>query len=260
MIVEFLGVPGAGKTTFLPLVREYFRGQRIRAYTTLEAARPFAARTLPGRVVSRLPPGRFRRLLLWWTFYAFSFAYQAGFRREHPELMRSVLNSQARRPITDADRQHVLRWFLHLTGTYGFLKAYARPGDLVIFDEGFVHRVVQLFASENEIPEMARVKRYLDLIPAPDLVIYPRASSQVCEQRVIARGLWERFESKEDGAASRFIRSAEIAVDLAAEYVQTKGWKVIEVENNGGPLPESESMLRRGLRLATVAMMERVGS
>jgi hypothetical protein len=171
--------------------------------------------------------------------------------------MHTVLDFQKQRPISATDRKHVLRWFIHLTGTYEFLRVREQAGDLLIFDEGFVHRVVQLFASENEIPDVARVAAYLDLIPEPDLIIFPKASSDVCENRVFTRGVWERFRAKEREETSQFIRNAHLVVNFAVGHVKEKGWTIIEVDNDRDSLSVSTSALKRSLSGLAVNIPEK---
>jgi hypothetical protein len=146
--------------------------------------------------------------------------------------MRLVWRFQRQRPISDDDRHHVLHWFYHQTGVYEFLRHQIGPKDVVIFDEGFTHRVVQLFASENEWPEPAAVTAYIDLIPRPDLVIHPIAPRGICERRVYARGLWERFQVKSPDETTRFFISAERAVNLAVDAIKQRQWPVFDVDNS----------------------------
>lgn len=257
MIVEFIGVPGAGKTTLMPIVSAYFKEQRYQAYSVLEAARPFAARTLPGRIIRRSVRGKLERLLLWQLFYALSYTHRLSFYRQHQDLMKSVLAYQKERPLSKTDRAHVQHWFLHQTGSYQFLKTYGQAGDVLIFDEGFIHRVVQLFASESERPNLVRVAEYLDKTPKPDLVIYPNVPCEVCEKRVYERGIWDRFMAKTQEEINRYFNNAHTIVTFAVEQIKAKGWNVIEINNNMGNLPTSESVLRRNLSDITVQFPEK---
>ena len=168
MIIEFIGAPGAGKTTLMPTVMDFFQEQGLKAYTVVDAARPFAQRTLLGKGIA-LAPATLRRPLLWQVFYRLSAWRRWHFRREHGRLMDHVLNSQVGRPAeADVEKRKVLYWFDHLTGYYEFLRAYARPDEVLVLDEGFVHRVVQLFSSSVEAPNQAQIVAYLDLVPRPD--------------------------------------------------------------------------------------------
>ncbi len=247
MIVEFIGTPGAGKTTFMPFAQDHFRDQYFCPYSVVEAARPFAARTSIGKKMQYVSPVRMQRFLLWQIFYAYSYVYRSRFSAYNKKLMKTVLNYQSLRPISTADKRHVLRWYLHLTGSYEFLRTYAQAGEMLLFDEGFVHRVVQLFASENESPNFEEVKNYLDLIPKPDLVIYPKTSASVCEERVFERGVWKRFQKKGRNETGKFIRNAHKIVNYAVQYIRTKGWVVIEVDNNHVNLATSSFMLKSAL-------------
>jgi hypothetical protein len=246
-VVEFMSVPGAGKTTFLPVAREFFVSQGFHARTVMEAARPFALRTRTGRLVGRVSPPFLRDPLLWQVFYQTSKVHQYKFHRENRLLMDSTLAFQHHRPLSPIDRHHVIHWFVNLTGQFSFLNKNARANDLLLFDEGFAHRVVQLFASESETPGLERVTSYLDLIPQPDLVIHPRASLQTCIERVRRRGVWERFRSKEDGALNRFMENARTVVNFSVNYLIAKGWNIVEVENDHQTTEQAAVFLRQKL-------------
>ena len=257
MIVEFIGTPGAGKTTFMPVVRDHFKELHFQAYPVLEAARPFAGRTMAGKMVRWLTRGKLQRFLLWQVFYAYSIAYRRGFSRNYWDLMQFVLQFQQQRPLSVSDLKHVLHWFVHLTGSYEFLRTYAQAGDILIFDEGFVHRVVQLFASENEVPDLASVAEYLNLIPKPDLIIFPKASSETCEKRVFERGIWERFSGKERAETSRFIKNASQIVDFTVKFIKEEGWTVVEVENDRENVLVSKLVLKRSLSDLVIRLPEK---
>src|SRR5262245_22089614 len=98
MIVEFIGTPGAGKTTLLSTVKESLREQGFKAFTVMDAARLYANRTLPGKLVSYLMPESLRQPLLWHIFYYFTVGYRLKFLIYHPKLAWLVLSSQRRRP------------------------------------------------------------------------------------------------------------------------------------------------------------------
>jgi len=247
MIIEFIGTPGAGKTTLLPVVMDYFDGLGFRAYTVVQAARPFAARTLLGRAISRLAPAGLRQQLLWQVFYHLSKLYRLRFMLKNRELIYSVQRFQRKRPITSQDREHVLYWFLHLIGYYEFLKSQLEPNEALIFDEGFIHRVVQLFASKFEEPDPDQITAYINLIPKPDLVVFPSAPKEMCEKRVYARGIWDRFRLKSREEISRYMANSHEIVNLAVDYIQKKGWVVLSVDNGGEDPGKAKAELNKEL-------------
>ncbi len=243
LVIEFMSTPGAGKTTIRPAVKEFFASRGLHAWTAVDAGRPFARRTMVGKLVGSMMPVSVRSALLWQTFYHLSKLYRLKFRFENRALLRSVLRFQRQRPIAEADRRHVLHWFINLTGQYAFLKQYAHPDDVLIFDEGFTHRVVQLFASESETPDLERVRDYLDMLTKPDLIIRPRASLETCIYRVDKRGIWERFRDRDRKTFCRFMSNAHAVVNFAADHLQSKGWPVVEIINDHRPPADSQRQL-----------------
>lgn len=246
MIIEFLGTPGAGKSTLLAAAADYLNERGYCARSVVEAARPVAARTLIGRLIARPAPSRRRRALLWQVFYAGTEFERVRFLARHPGFMWSVWRYQYGRPLSAADRRHVLHWFNHHTGVYEFLRRRAAPADVFLFDEGFIHRVVQLFASEHEEPDARPVVTYVARLPRPDLVIYPTAPLETCLRRVYDRGLWARFAVKTPEETVRFLMAAERAVALAAAAARERGWLLVEIDNSGDPAAAA-GRLRRAL-------------
>lgn len=231
MIVEMIGTPGAGKTTLLPVISDFIMQREFQAYTVIEAARPYAKKTNLGKLIVKVLPKNLHGPMLWQIFYLYSFLNRRKFSRNNQKLIETVLAHQNKRPITDKDLKHVLRWFIHLTGYYEFYRKRLVPKDVLILDEGFVHRVVQLFASENEEPDFHIVAEYLDLIPKPDLVVFTNAPEEVCIERVFSRGVWKRFRDRDPNDIRKFISNASRIVNFSAKYLREKGWLLVEVQN-----------------------------
>ncbi len=248
VIVEFIGAPGVGKTTLIPAAIAAFQEQGLRAYTTVEAARPFARRTLLGAILTRLSPARWQRPLLWQLFYQTSFLHRFSFFAKHPRLLKLVLGSQWRRPpAADGRKRRVLYWYFRQTGYYDFLKAHALADEVLIFDEGFIHRVVQLFASSVEVPRIEKIQSYVDLLPVPDLVIGIQAPPDVCQERIYSRGLWQRFSDKQPEEMSRFVAHAHEAVNLTMETIKKDRWPILEIDNSSDDPAKAAAQLQRKL-------------
>jgi thymidylate kinase len=248
MIIEFIGTPGSGKTTLLPAVVEILHERGIQARTVVEASRPYAQRTLFGRAIRRITPSRLHQPLLWQVFYQLSAIFRIVFFSKHPRLVWQVYTSQKQRPRGAYVRERrVLYWFVRTTGYYEFLKTFIRPGEAILFDEGFIHRVVQLNVSDVEEPRPSQVLDYVDLLPRPDLVVYIQASPKVCKERIFRRGIWEHFRSKKPGEIARYVENAHCVVQLAVDHVRTKGWEVIEIDNDRDDLISSQVELRSKL-------------
>lgn len=234
LVIEFLGTPGAGKTTLMAAVRAMLQENGYNAYSVVDAARPFAQRTFLGSVVSRLSPARYRNQLLWQVFYYLSRGYRYKFSSGHRQLEQYVTTSQKHRPVEAAVRERrVLYWFQRLMGSYEFLTAHARDGEALIFDDGFVHRAVHLHASAVETPDLANVRAYVDMIPPPDIVIVPRVPLDLCELRIVRRGVWEYLRNKSLEDLRHFLINAEVVMNETVDHIKAKGWQVVEVDNGG---------------------------
>lgn len=244
MIIEFIGAPGAGKTTLLPAVARFFEPHAYRAYTVVQAARPFACRTRSGKLVRKLAPTAWRQPLLWRAFYLQSMAERLRFMALHPQLIAQIMRSQRGRPARAHVRQRaVLPWLFRHMGYYEFLRRHIQPNEVLLFDEGFIHRVVQLFTSSVEKPTSAAIAAYIDLLPQPDLVIYVQASTAVCEQRIYERGLWPHAQQQAPAEISQFVQHAHEAAALAVTQARHREWQVLEVANDGVDLTAVQANL-----------------
>jgi hypothetical protein len=154
-----------------------------------------------------------------------------AFAVERPALTRHVISGQRARPISAAMKRHTLYWWAQLAGRYRFLTRGPRACDVLVLDDGFLHRSVALHASHLDEPDPSAVRSYVDAIPAPDLVIRPVADRAVCERRVRARGIWRHSRSLSDEEVSRALRSAERAVELAVQRARARGCTVVEIDN-----------------------------
>ena len=247
MIIEMIGTPGAGKTTLLPVISDYMKQKGFQAFTVIEAARPYAKKTNLGKMSVKILPKSLQGPVLWQIFYLYSYLGRRRFSRKNQKLVETVFTYQHKRPITDKDLNHVLHWFIHLTGYYEFFINRLEPKDTLILDEGFVHRVVQLFASENEEPNFQLVAEYLDLIPKPDLIVFTDAPEEVCKERVFSRGVWKRFRDKDPKDTIKFISHASRIVSFSTNYLREKGWSLIEVQNGAQDISIAQQSLLQSL-------------
>jgi broad-specificity NMP kinase len=229
--VEFVGTPGAGKTTLSNELVSLLKEEDIDASTVIGAAREHACRTVPGQAIVRLLPYALRRAFLWQLFYLLSILHIAPFTLQHFRLVRFVLRTQLARPLPMAAKRHVLFWFFQLAGRSRFLETTSRSREIVVVDDGFLHRSVHLNASHVEEPDAHRVRAYVDLAPTPDLVVFAVADRHACERRIRERGVWQHRRHLSPAELSRYVKNAEVVVGLAVQRARERGWTVLEVDN-----------------------------
>jgi thymidylate kinase len=253
-VVEFLGIPGSGKTTLAAVTAELLRAGGATAGTPVEMARDRMASTAGGRAILRFTPPRARRALLWQLFYVRGSIEALRFARAEPRLRRLVFETQRGRPVPPSFRRHVLFWFFQLGGRMRLLRSSARKGTIVLLDDGFLHRSVALHASRLERPDPAAVERYVDLIPEPDLVIVPIVRPQACAARVERRGLWAHSRHLQRHELEAYLANAATVVTAAADRARRRGWNVVEVPNEERDLDAVGADL--GLALRSLADLD----
>ena len=234
MLIEFIGAPGSGKTTLYRILADRLVSQGVSVITVDDADCQYARRTFTGRLVARLFPQPLRRSLISRLCNRASSRALNGFQRRYPALMQYVRSSQQNRPLeAEVERRNILPWFENMIRYYSFLSSLAQANDVLLFDEAFVHRVVQFHVSEVEEPDPQQVSAYLDLIPRPDLIIFTTASPDASLQRVLDRGVWSHSQHKTQEQLDRFIANAHQVVHFAVDTLREKGWAVIQVDNSG---------------------------
>jgi len=235
MIIEFLGNSGSGKSTLIPMLAEHLRANGFVALPVTEAIHHYMRKTLWGRAVGLLVPPAWQGPILWRVFsYLVCKMHIGAFAARNPRLVTYVVTSQLRRRIPWQHRWLIVRLFLQMAGYHHFLRSRAQPGDVLVFDEGFVHRAVHLFVSEAEGLEPDRIAAYLRLLPQSDIVVRVQTPLDVCLARIRARGLQVRLRRLGPAEVAQFVANAEQVVNVVSQVLKSAGWQVVEVENSGG--------------------------
>lgn len=247
VVIELVGIPGAGKTTLARRLVVDLAATGTSATTMTEAGRRRAARTRTGAAARRLPP-RLASLLLWQRHLAGGRAGAIALCWRHPRLVVRVLATQWSRPGVPARlRAHVLRWWFAHAGRRAFLAGTARPGDVLVVDDGFVHRAATLHAGPGQPPRDDAVSAYVAAVPRPDLLVVVTADPPTCADRVRARGVW-RHRPLDPVALAWHLVHAEQAVAAAVRTARDLGWDVLEVDNDGQALDAVAARLLRDVR------------
>lgn len=232
VVVEFVGVPGAGKTTVALETVTALRRAGVTATVPTEVGRADAARTLLGGLLRVLLPRRAADRALWQLHLVRTIGGRARVVLQHAGLVRHVLRSQWGRPVPWRLRQHALRWWFAHAGRRAALRCGDRPGEVLVVDDGYLHRAATLHASEEQAPDAAAVTTYVDRLPPADLVVRLRVDPATCARRVEARGAWDHRPLDHDGRV-RLLRHAGEALEIAVARARLRGWSVLEVDADG---------------------------
>ena len=233
MIVEFAGTPGAGKTTLATALIALLEERGIAAADVVAAARPHVRRTALGRTIERATPPRARDFVSWQVFYLLGVVHAARVWLERPAVVRHALRTQLRSGMPLRTRAHVLYWFVHLCGRYRFLTTTAAAREVLVLDDGFMHRAVQLYASPFDAPAEGPIAAYVDAVPQPDLLVVAVGGWRECERRVRERGVWRHMRHLSAAELSRYLEHAERVVDIATRRAQERAWTIVRIATEG---------------------------
>jgi len=257
LFVEICGAPGSGKTTLLPVLEELLR-ERGYAPVRPEKAiddRIAASRTAQALARMHLDPGlargRGRRFVVDppWGLAALV---------DRPSLYLRAAGAVLRDAVTWRHRVVLLHRFWLPLARRRFLQGRLGSGEAVIFDEGPVHRAVNLFGWRRHQAPAAEIRGYARGLPVPDLLVVVRAAPETTRTRLLERGLPQYLRDRSDEEVSRFVRHAGEALRLAIGEVG-QHTSVVTVENDGA-LAEARAGLAAGLDAALASRAARAGN
>lgn len=251
MHIEFIGLPGSGKST---LHREAVRRLALRRQKALGLPEAVAA-SLRRDASDKLVGGLVGRALLAtqgemaMRLFARSqdkFLGLAGFLADNPGLGEIVMASQTMRDIAFEHKRLVLKWMLDLFAAFHFVRERLSGEELLLLDEGFCNRVNTLFAyGPNTAIAESEVAAYIDQIPQPDLIFAIDTTTELCEARLDRRGWTERLGAMSAAERRDVLERCEVCIDLALTRLRDRGVEVRRVGNN-----DSLSVALAGLEYA----------
>lgn len=240
MNIEFLGLPGSGKTTARKLLLEKLKtmGQ---ACVSAEESYYHVTRTHGDKLaktVLRLLP---RKAGLVASEYfqgrsLFQTECQSAFLAEHGQSLEAYLSSSVFPRMSLADRQNVIGNYLAMGSLWSMLTHSRSP--MTFFEEGFIQK--SLMFVDHNLPQddalKASIEKYLHSVPLPEIAIYIKASTRNSHQRMHLRedGLTNRLKSCDPATIDAFLETTEQHFESILPILnKTQHCTVIEANNNG---------------------------
>jgi thymidylate kinase len=230
MIIEFIGVPGSGKSTMALVARQVLRDLGLKAMFVPEASRCCLMRTPLGRMIRFVTPPRWQQRVIWGVFRRLLVLYRVEFAVRNRTLAWRVLGVLARRQLSWRDKRSIVRWFFRDASYYRYFLDRLLPGETLILDEGLVHRATSLYTSASEDPSLLEVTDYVKLLPRSDLVIWVQAPLDICAARVSTRGMSKRYLGKD---LAPFLNNSAKTIDIALQGIRDVGWDTVATSNDG---------------------------
>ena len=243
--IEFLGVPGAGKTTALHLLLRVLVSRGV----TVESLEQGALRALLQRrgivasawLARHLPP-RLRPValrLMSGNALDRSRAF-AAFGAQYPGFIDYLFErDETRISFGGRDELIVLLWLLSSMWWFQLATDAAAGVDCCVgCDEGFSQQGLSLLAY-REVPTTdaweRSVREYFQCMPKPDTVVVPLTSFEVALERMGLRhqGYPTRVQGLSPSEQRAVFERANRCVELGADELGRRGVRVIRLENEG---------------------------
>ncbi len=239
--VEFIGPPGAGKSTIYKKIVQHLQTVGRDNYLTMEEA---------VMRVSRSKMDNIYRYIMKCLPYDFAvkfsnklanrslmqFDAQNRFIARWGRALDVFITSEEFDKMSLHERTLVLSAFIETGSNYECINGEL-PGDTVVFfEEGFIQKSFMFISPlDNGNGNKHNLSGYLDNIPLPDLAIYVNAAPASCYERMVARpaGLTKRLNEIDKDGIMNFLKTSDTHLQYVVSWLkENKTIKVFEVDNN----------------------------
>lgn len=255
-VIEFLGVPGSGKSTTWAQLTELAEEWPHDTHDEMSAVRLGLAKRgsdpiskVAARTVGSLSDQVWKK----------AFARSTD---RVPALVRAMTSRpQLASTIVDAHGAHnqtaradmVLGWMLNLLINYQIAEESLPATDWLLLDEGFCNRVISLYAADQDRPiDEKEVRTYLSQIAQPEVLVVMSTPVPVCKQRLDKKGWTPRLKDKSEAERLMFLERSADLVGITADAIRAAGTTVIDLD---GTAPSGE--MRRTLQSEFVGLDQR---
>lgn len=231
MIIEFTGLVGSGKSTLAQASKQFLLSSGVKAFSPPEAVRSCFERSTLGRALTKWFPVTWqRKAAKFIPRLELRLVYPFFFTLAYPGLVLHVIRTApALKVLPTWHRRIILRLFFEVAGQYYYLRRRLIPGEVVLFEEGLLHRAINLYAWEPGPINQQMVAKYLRLLPAPDLAVFIKAAPDLCLKRARERGLPSRLKDKNTQVVEQFMANT---VNILALAEKNRGQSILEVDNS----------------------------
>lgn len=246
--VEFLGLPDSGKTTCFNEIKSILKQRGAAAKAIDEELAGLVMkdmRELSGlgstfvkrhanllRIASPLA-ARSTHLQRAYYYSEIAIGAYSEFVLENMELSGLVTEAVHGGLKDNREQIMVMRMFFSLFSRYQVCARSMKPGELLVMDEGFCQRALSLWGRIDSGEDEPPMKKYLDLIPLPRVLLVIRLEPGECERRYAGRkyrGLLKDLDL--DDRIARLER-IEALMDRLVPVLEKKGVQVFNLENSG---------------------------
>ena len=223
--IEFLGPPGAGKST---IFSELTNSDRFYGGTEQDAVRRIFLQKagLKYRLPYRITPAAICNFFED-AFMEYRFGQTAleDFVRTHPDFIKTV--AQAMESVSH-EPERVFSLCRRSAERYQLGASTVSSEETLCLDESFAQRAFTILWREPD--ESFSLQQYFDAVPTPELVVYVDAPTQVCLERQKQRGRMTVAKDWETDELDIVQAKAQELCSKVSDYLDSET-NVVTVEN-----------------------------
>lgn len=243
MHIEFIGLPGAGKSTIRTgLLNQLSRSSKEKYLSVDQALLHVAKENIDGiyRYPLQILPNHFSLMLLNKINNRSIMHYNA--QNEYLALyggsLQAYLASSAYQSMSEKDRSLVIGFFLEAASIKQCLSNHLSSDHTVIFDESLLQKSFMFVNHKENLTSSTDVINYLEYIPIADIAIVIDTDIEVCLQRIRERprGLTSRLKKLDENEISQFFAASSTHIKTVQQWLLgNTATKVIEIDNHDSP-------------------------
>jgi len=236
-VVELVGVPGSGKTYISGLLKNEFNYHQIKVF---DRDNPYYINFKANDISKNKYPFFFSKNYRAYRLFAKSIdhifqirnKYYNKFERQNRNLILfvdEIIRNEIKLPN---HRRLVEKWFANISAIYQMAKCSKNQNFIVLFDEGFIQKVISLFAShETSQINYEQIKTYLNLVPLPDALFSIHAPISLCKDRMFTRSLPRRLNGQSEENIVKYLDTTEKIFNFVIKYLNEMGIKIFNINN-----------------------------
>ena len=248
--VEFIGLPGSGKSVLAQRLIRMLRGQNLRALdfdAALVLGLARAARQAGGwksRGKALLLRTAFRRLGRGAFWPREQVLAGCAFGADHPALLASLARILAASGKHPAERNRILQYLFREFAGFQLFAAHRQAREILVWEEGFCHRAASLWGRWPGADLANEIAAYANALPAPARVFHVTADPLRCIERMRQRGFAPFVNHPDPAEIVRKMERLQAVAERMEAALARRGVPVIRIPNEG-TLAEAETAMQK---------------
>ena len=233
--IEFIGIPGSGKTTLKKLVIEKLKQSDFEVFTFEKAVDRSNMKKLTNdncklkRLFYIIGTRRFSSFFRYTNFQVSAYN---EFLLNNTSLVEQVANILNSKEIGKEGKNAVMGWVFDIFSGHQIINNNLFNNEIVVCDEGFCHRTVAIWGRDEKYKfDKAEVSKYLSLIPLPQILFFVKAPVEKCEERLTNRGYLRILKGLDHEERVKRLYFIEEIMNYVISILKDKGVKVVYLDN-----------------------------